>query len=230
MAGTLAITAVAIGLTAVFWTVGQKVNSVRSYWTKCKSETIDTGEGVKCSSWLGKNNDNENDNIHATWFRVNDVIMGGKSTSELSTDSQKRLVFSGTINTDGGGFASVRTAETCTVAPPPEATAIKLVVEGDGQLWKANLGRSHSLMDSSPTYSHDFLTEKGVVTSHTLPLERFTAQKRGRKVPSAGPIEPSEIAYLGLILSLVTQGGDPNPSFGDGPFRIVLHELEFVSE
>lgn len=233
MVGTLAITAVVVGLAAVGWKITTKIQFIRGYWKKCQSETIATAHGVKCSSWLdngGANGDANMNAMTATWFRVNDVIMGGKSTSELSTDSEGRLVFSGTINTDGGGFASMRTSEACVVKVPSGATAVQLKVEGgDGYLWKVNLGMGHSLMDSNPTFSHDFLTEKkNEMSTHTLPLTGFMAQRRGQTLEGVTLEDPSKIKYVGLILSLVTQEGKPNPQFGDGPFRIVLHELEFV--
>lgn len=222
MVGTLAITTIVVGLTAIGWTIASKIQFVRGYWKKCQSEILGNAHGVKCSSWL------EATTKSPTWFRVNDVIMGGKSTSELSTDSEGRLVFSGTINTDGGGFASMRTSEACVVRVPPKATKVQLQVEGDGHLWKANLGLGHSLMDSNPTFSHDFLTKKGEVTTHVLPLSGFSAQKRGTTLDDVTLEDPSTVQYVGLILSLYTQEGKPNPHFGDGPFSIVLHELEFL--
>ena len=97
---------------------------------------------------------------------------------------------------------------------------------GDGQLWKVNLGLSHALMSSAPTWTHDFLTQKGTRTTHTLPLGAFTAQVRGRKLPGA-VLAASEVQYIGMILSLVDMEGQPNAHFGDGPFSIVLHEMEF---
>ena len=174
---------------------------------------------MRCSSWTKK----------AVWFRVNDVIMGGKSTSELEADGDGRLVFSGDISTDGGGFASMRTSEACVVSIPTGATAVRVVAEGDGQMWKVNLGLSHSLMDSQPTWTHDFLTQQGVTQTHVLPLDAFTAQTRGRKVAGA-VMDIEKVAYVGMILSLVDQEGNPNKHFGDGPFRLTLHELEFDIE
>lgn len=214
----MVITAIAVGLTAIGWTIASKIRFVRDYWKRCQSETLGNAHGVKSNSWLGSET--------AVWFRVNDVIMGGKSTSVLGTDSDGRLVFSGEINTNGGGFASMRTSEACKVKIPAGARSVKLAVEGDGQLWKANLGMSHSLMDSNPTFSHDFLTKPGQITTHTLSLSEFSAQRRGQTLEGF-VLDPSKIQYVGLILSLVTQKGDPNPHFGDGPFKIVLHELEF---
>lgn len=203
----------AAGLCACW--VGHKIHGTRQYWQECKADTLST-QGVRCSSWTKR----------AEWFRVNDVIMGGKSTSQLQTDHEGRLLFEGVINTDGGGFASMRTGERCIVEVPQDAKAVRVVVEGDGQMWKVNLGLSHSLMDSRPTWTHDFLTTKGTKQTHVLPLAAFSAQTRGRKVTGAS-LKLDEVQYMGLILSLVDQDGKPNSHFGDGPFRLVLHELEF---
>jgi hypothetical protein len=41
------------------------------------------------------------------WIVVNDNVMGGKSTGGHKLDAGK-LVFSGSTNTDGGGFSSIR--------------------------------------------------------------------------------------------------------------------------
>lgn len=198
----------------VSW-IGMRIQSTRTYWLECKAASLETS-GVRCSSWTKK----------AIWFRINDVIMGGKSTSQLQAGIDGTLVFSGDISTDGGGFASMRTGEDCRVSVPEGAKAVRVVAEGDGQMWKVNLGLSHGLMDSQPTWTHDFLTKKGVKETHILSLDAFTAQTRGRKVAGA-VLDLDAVMYVGLILSLVDQEGRPNTHFGDGPFRLVLHELEF---
>mmetsp|Transcript_11487 Transcript_11487/g.24243 ORF Transcript_11487/g.24243 Transcript_11487/m.24243 type:complete len:253 (-) Transcript_11487:321-1079(-) len=252
MVGVVAITGIAIGVTALGWTMTKRINFVRNYWKTCKSETLGTAHGVECSTWLvpaatTANYSDDSDasttatatttagatnTATATWFRVNDVIMGGKSTSELSTDDENgRLVFSGIISTDGGGFCSMRTTEECAdrIRVPPNATAVRVVLRGDGQLWKVSLGTSHSLMSRDPTWSHDVSTSnEDKLTTAILPLADFTATRQGQPVAGAVLGDPSKIRSVGLILSLYTQTGAPNPRFGDGPFRVVLHELEFV--
>ena len=57
------------------------------------------------------------------------------------------------------------------VAIPPGSTALRIVGEGDGQMWKVQLGTTHGLMASKPTYTHDFLTAKGQLQAHTIPLK-----------------------------------------------------------
>ena len=120
----------------------------------------------------------------------------------------------------------MRTGEGCIVAVPQDAKAVGVAAEGDGQMWQVNLGLSHSLMDSRPTWTHDFLTVQGTNQTHVLPLAAFSAQTRGRKVAGVS-LKLDEVQYIGIILSLVDQDGKPNSHFGDGPFRLVLHELEF---
>ena len=235
MAGTLAITGITICATALGWTIAKRIRFVRGYWKTCKAESLTDAHGVKCSSWLaggGDSNADAGDAVPlstASWFRVNDVIMGGRSTSELSTDEKGRLVFSGNLSTVGGGFVSVRTTEDCPVRirNPEGVSSVRVSLSGDGQLWKVNLGTSHSLLSADPTWSHDVPTESDALTTHTLRLSDFTATKRGRPVKGA-VLDPSAVCYAGLILSLYTQTGEANPRFGDGPFRVVLHELEFV--
>eukprot|EP00951_Prasinocladus_malaysianus_P017782 scaffold140764_cov40-Prasinocladus_malaysianus.AAC.1 len=108
--------------------------------------------GVKCKSWAEKSPE---------WFRINDVIMGGKSTSAVASDSAGRLVFTGNISTDGGGFAALRSCESCKVNVPGDVQFVKVVAQGDGQQWKVTLGTNHSLMSGEPVWSHDFHTEVG---------------------------------------------------------------------
>ena len=43
------------------------------------------------------------------WYVLNDNVMGGKSTSKIEVNNKGHLVFSGNVNTDGGGFATFRT-------------------------------------------------------------------------------------------------------------------------
>ena len=98
--------------------------------------------------------------------------------------------------------------------------------QGDGQMYKLTLGLSHSLLSGLPVWSHDFHTAKGSVKEYSLPLSEFVAGKRGQAVVGA-TLDIAEVQYLGVALSLVDQNGQPNPHFGDGPFRLVLHEISF---
>lgn len=82
-----------------------RVYGAKSYMDRCRSSAKPL-KGLKCDTWTA---------APSSWYRVNDVIMGGRSSSEVTADRQGRLVFSGTISTIGGGFASMRTSDDCKV-------------------------------------------------------------------------------------------------------------------
>ena len=77
-----------------------------------------------------------------SFYVLNDNVMGGRSTSQveaLALDGQQQqqqqlgLLFSGMINTDGGGFASCRSDQSVLpVAIPAGATRERLSIRGDG--------------------------------------------------------------------------------------------------
>eukprot|EP00873_Tetraselmis_striata_P015914 jgi/Tetstr1/436178/TSEL_025023.t1 len=211
----LAVAAVAAGGYCL-WRVGSRIRRAVRYYGDCAADTL-VAPGLKCHGWVAG---------QPAWFRINDVIMGGRSSSQLSCDSAGRLVFSGVINTNGGGFAALRTSEQTQVSIPKDAAFVKVIAKGDGQMYKITLGCSHSMMTREPVFTHDFLTDKGKVKQYILPLSKFVPQFHGQKVEGK-VLEAGQVAYVGLNLSLVTQNGDPNPFFGDGPFELVLHELSF---
>mmetsp|Transcript_16907 Transcript_16907/g.30182 ORF Transcript_16907/g.30182 Transcript_16907/m.30182 type:complete len:235 (-) Transcript_16907:147-851(-) len=201
------------------WQVSSRIYKAVKYYSECTASTI-VAPGLKCKGWVAG---------QPKWFRINDVIMGGKSTSELGCDGSGRLLFTGVINTNGGGFASFRTNEETKVAIAEDSAFVKVVAEGDGKMYKIALGCSHSMMTREPVFTSDFLTEKGKVKQYILPLSKFVPQFHGQKVEGV-TLKKEGVVYVGCNLSLVTQNGDPNPYFGDGPFKLVIHELSFVQK
>ena len=71
----------------------------------------------------------------------------------------------------------------------------------DGVSWRAEF-----------TSSHDWQTLD-------LPLDEFIPVFRGRRVPSAGPVDPSSIRQVGFLLA------DKQP----GLFALDIRSIEFVS-
>jgi hypothetical protein len=267
------------------------------YWGKCKRETART-PGVECSSWVVNTHHKTSKILPAIeWFRFNDTTAGKGTVSEmacrhfvfsflfshkppLSVDTHGRLIFRGAISS-GCGSVSVRTTEhfgTQHVVIPKDAKAVRVVVEGDGQMWRLNLGTSHSMMGDTATWTHEFMTTKGMITSTLLHLRSFTPQASSwcvSNIENFGnstvftdtrekcegesevtvsrvrstylhayssclnccvylpmqarvPLDKSAVVNIGLVLSLVNQAGKKNKQFSDGPFQIVLHEVEFV--
>ena len=129
---------------------------------------------------------------------VNDVVMGGHSTSRVALDGDA-LVFEGTVRLDdGGGFASMR-------IDLPEAAdltgfgGIELVVRGDGRRYKLHL--RDDVGPESVRHQVAFATDAGERLTLRLPFPDFEPRTRGRPVPDAAPLEQSRIRQLGSLVS-----------------------------
>ena len=164
------------------------------------------------------------------FFRINDQVMGGKSTSALAVASASSggLVFDGVINTNGGGFASCRTLGDEAPLGLAAGTSSVILVDatGDGQLHKLMLHTADSWQMSTPSWAHDFLTSEKRAT-YKLPLADFIPSKQGRPV-SGAQLDGSGVTGIGFSLSLYTADGKPNPNFGDGPFRLQVHSVREI--
>jgi monofunctional biosynthetic peptidoglycan transglycosylase len=127
------------------------------------------------------------------WQIVNDTVMGGRSSSECGI-AEGALRFSGTLNTSGGGFASVR-SEPLDVRGS-EQEVIRLRVRGDGRQYQLRL---YSASDGT-TYRAIFDTRPDTWQIVELPLSGFQATWRGRAL-NRPPIRPSDIGGLGILLA-----------------------------
>lgn len=208
------------------------LQSIREYREKTKKDWVEVR-----SSFLQLPGDASPPPIR--FFCINDEVMGGKSSSSLSlSDSKTSLVFSGTINTNGGGFASCRTlGDEVPIGLSDSVSMLLIDVTGDGQLHKVTLHTTDSWSMGTPSWSHDFVAHKQR-TTHRLALANFMPSKQGRRVRGVS-LERSNVTGLGFGLSVYTADGKPNPNFGDGPFRKCTgfgrsgetsHESKLVSE
>lgn len=134
----------------------------------------------------------------ALWRPVDDVVMGGVSSSSFARAEPGIASFSGSVSLENsGGFASVRT-------PPRDwdtagATAFVLRVRGDGKTYKFTLRTSDGF--DGLQYQARFSPPSGEWTDVRLGVEDFVATFRGRKVPFAPSLDPAKIRALGLMIS-----------------------------
>jgi len=134
----------------------------------------------------------------ALWRPVDDVVMGGISSSGLDLAEAGIARFSGRVSLEyNGGFASVRT-------PPRDwntagATAFILRVRGDGHAYKFTL-RTGDGFDGIQ-YQARFTPPAGEWTEVRLPIASFAATFRGRTVADAPPLDPARVRALGLMIS-----------------------------
>jgi monofunctional biosynthetic peptidoglycan transglycosylase len=149
------------------------------------------------------------------WTGVHDRVMGGVSEAVL-VHVGDRAVFSGTVSTDfGGGFASVR-RKPADLALDGEA-GVRIRVRGDGKQYQLRLKPGDRL--DGITWRALFVPGQAWQTL-TLPFERFEPYFRGRPVPGAGPLDPSAVRQMGLMIA----------DKQEGPFRLEIRLIEGLSD
>ncbi|NBB86211.1 MAG: CIA30 family protein [Bacteroidetes bacterium] len=147
------------------------------------------------------------DEAHVAAFApVDDVVMGGRSQSQLHA-RPGHASFQGTVSlAQGGGFASVQ----CTLEADWSAhDGVQLRVRGDGQRYAFNLYNAprprriayRHLFDAPPEWK-----------SIDVPFEALQPRFRGRAVPEAYPFDPATVQGLSFLI------GDKQ----EGAFRLDL--------
>ena len=146
------------------------------------------------------------------WMLVNDTVMGGRSSSRFRTD-KGQLTFEGLLNTNGGGFASIRSGRQSWDLSGK--SAIRLKVRGDGRPYRVRL-----LVDNDRvSYQHEFATVAGQWRVIELSIDAFYASLRGRRLDRP-PLRADEVTGVGFILADRT----------DGPFSLEVAWVAFVDQ
>lgn len=136
------------------------------------------------------------------WYPVNDNVMGGRSMGDFQIASGI-LIFAGATNTDGGGFASIRSSRRAMNLE--RYSGISLRVRGDGRTYRLRLETR-----SGVAYFAPFATgEASEWETLRVPFSRFEPRRRGKPLPGP-PLDPASIEGLGLMIF----------DRRDGPFRL----------
>jgi len=130
------------------------------------------------------------------WQVMNDSVMGGRSAGTLA-QLDDRIVFSGTTNTDGGGFSSIR-SDTARL-DLAQYQGIRLRVIGDGRRYTWQLQTSAMFRGRGINYWADFETQAGKTVVVDLPFQSFYPQFRGMRLDGP-PLDTSDIQKLGLYI------------------------------
>ena len=132
------------------------------------------------------------------WTAINDVVMGGVSSSAMETTKEGTVLFAGQVSLENnGGFASIRSG--------PRRwdlgaySGITMRFRGDGRRYKLNLKTDASF--DGIMYRTAFETREGKWQTVRLPFSEFVPSFRGRVVPDAPPLNPARIASIGLLIS-----------------------------
>ncbi|MEM0915099.1 MAG: CIA30 family protein [Planctomycetota bacterium] len=172
---------------------------------------------------------------NAEWQVVNDNVMGGRSIGNLTFQPPERvagqepdsvvvsggtLTFEGFINTNGGGFASVR-------LPLPadalvDAAAIRLTLQSDFRnvYLRVDDDRPHAgrNINHRAALPLDENAPADAWQTVTVPLDALAPAWRGRSVPTAPALDGEHATRLGLMIN----------DTEDGPFRLVIDRIEIV--
>jgi len=157
----------------------------------------------------------------AKWERMDDVIMGGISSSSfelLEDGGVKGATWKGDLIMDGGGFCGCRTVRIDTNLSGTDGLALR--VRGNGSTFKLNIKTQEQLDSPESTYQATFDTVAGQWTNIMLPWHNFVPVKRAQSDPKGLPLDPSNIAKFGLVLSRFEFNGMPNPKFTPGTWKL----------
>jgi len=205
------------------------------------------------------------------WHRLDDGVMGGKSatihksilkasgmgSSDIKDDIQS-LHFTGTINTDGGGFASVR-SPLPTSGLPKNMKGFRVKFRGDGKTYKMLLSDGNRStggpFSQTPSWQIDLPTKKLESTNPESNVEKNCQKgddmyeeailqlkdfkptfggggrsKRSEEEMKKFQLDAPDIKQIGFMLSLRLSDGTPNPkeTFGESIFDFSL-EIDSIS-
>ena len=148
----------------------------------------------------------------ANWRILLDGVMGGKSSGSRYAEGE-HMIFKGRINTDGGGFSSMRRQ----IAPGEieGAASLDMRLKTDGRAYKLTFRTDARHWGRSVSYQLDIpQTPEGEWTDVTLALDGFRTSVFGRTV-RAKPFDAKDVREMGIILA----------DGIDGPFEFGLRSL-----
>jgi hypothetical protein len=148
----------------------------------------------------------------ASWYAVNDNVMGGRSSGGPRFDDGA-LVFSGSINTNGGGFSSIR-------APLSSGALIrmnglKLRVRPDARAYQVTLRTDLSFRGIAVAFRGDIESAApGEWVDSVVMFNDLEPTVFGR--PVAGAVfDPEKAMSIGIIIS----------DGKDGPFELAIGSI-----
>jgi NADH dehydrogenase [ubiquinone] 1 alpha subcomplex assembly factor 1 len=130
------------------------------------------------------------------WRAVNDTVMGGVSTGQVSS-SDGALTFTGVLSLENnGGFASMRSGSLNGLNLSTE-TGLAFRVRGDGRSYALNI---NSQASRNILYRGEFASKAGTWAEFRIPFKDLKPTYFGNTLP--GPkIDASKLEYVGFILA-----------------------------
>lgn len=159
--------------------------------------------------------------LRLEWGNLDDVVMGGASRSAIDG-----TVWKGTIITEGGGFAGIRTKALEPALDMSGCIGIRVRVKGGrGQRFKLIIRDDYDWNGIAWSYSFDTQTLFGDTVEVSAPFESFVPTKFARTVSNVR-FNRKQLTTLQVTLSKFEYDGGLNPSFQDGDFELELQSIE----
>lgn len=142
--------------------------------------------------------DSRNQDEIPEWLIINDRVMGGISTSDLTFNPDGNLVFTGNVSLlNNGGFASFRSQSKNFDLSGFDG--IKLRLRGDGKKYSFRLRTTNSF--DGIAWAADFKSLNHEWQEIKIPFKDFTPRYRGRIIINSDGIDVSAIRQLGFLIS-----------------------------
>lgn len=162
------------------------------------------------------------------WGPVDDVVMGGVSSSNFVTKTtsagQTVGVFTGNVTTaNNGGFCSTRTRNLQPALDVSSYSGFELKIQGNGLRFKLVAKTDTSWDGIGYTASFD-TTASGNDTDSwqtiRIPFSSLVPVFRAKTQLGAAPFDSSSLVSFQLMLSKFEYDGKLNPTFKEGPFSL----------
>ncbi len=188
------------------------------------------GEQAKLSRpWFDFTDDQAKTRIPEVWGAVDDVVMGGVSSSGLSWVPGGFARFSGTVSTaNSGGFSSVRSRNFDPAFNLSDWQGLRLRLRGDGQRYKVILRDTDAWDSPAHTFSVD--TQADTWQTVDIPFDQLIPTFRAKTIPNGTPLNLGHVTALQLMLSKFEYDGSLNPHFQPGPFSLDIESVSVYTD
>jgi monofunctional biosynthetic peptidoglycan transglycosylase len=144
----------------------------------------------------------------ANWTVINDVVMGGVSSSRFVVEKPGTAVFSGVVSLENnGGFASANMKPA--QFDVSDYDGIRFRVKGDGKSYKITLKNDGAFNGFS--YRFEFTSKDGEWLTVDAPFSSFVPKFMG-ETTSAPPVDRARIKTFGFLIA----------DKQNGPFRLEI--------
>ncbi len=132
-----------------------------------------------------------------SWMIVNDGVMGGLSTAQMTFTDAGTAYWTGNISLENnGGFSSIRSPKS--LYELGKYKGIKVRMKTDGRDYGVTLSTARRFNGIS--YTHYFPTQKDEWTEVEIPFDLFVGKMFGTALPQIPELDPDAIREVGIIL------------------------------